>query len=87
MMYKNIIIISIILSITSCKHEPVSIENGGYYYNNIYFGKDLDKPTQKGIIDGCKTAKGTYNKNHTLFQNNNNYQEAWFIGRNRCNNT
>ena len=38
-----------------------------------------------GQQDGCATAKGTYTKDSTLFQNNSDYEEGWFEGRRQCN--
>ena len=35
-------------------------------------------------MDGCITAKGTYKKSHTLFNNDQEYNDGWFLGRNRC---
>jgi len=39
---------------------------------------------KQGYQDGCKTAHGDYTKNHTLFNDNLDYHEGWFTGRNRC---
>jgi hypothetical protein len=38
-----------------------------------------------GEQDGCTTAKGTYTKDSTLFQNNPDYEKGWFEGRRQCN--
>ena len=40
---------------------------------------------QSGYKDGCLTAKGTYSKNHKLFNNSLEYHEGWFGGRKECN--
>ena len=83
---KNIIFTIILLFIfNACQQTPALVENGGYYYNNIYFAKDIEETKQLGIKEGCKTAKGDYTKSHILFNNNIEYQKGWFIGRNRCN--
>jgi hypothetical protein len=38
-----------------------------------------------GEKDGCATAKGTYTKDSTLFQNDPDYEKGWFSGRQYCN--
>ncbi len=38
-----------------------------------------------GEQDGCATAKGTYSKDSTLFQNDSDYEKGWFAGRRNCN--
>jgi hypothetical protein len=70
--------------VSSCTSSPVPENQGGYYYDKIYFGKNLSIAYQKGIIDGCTTAKGKYKKSHTLFNNNTDYNVGWFLGRNKC---
>ena len=37
-----------------------------------------------GTNDGCKTAKGTYTKDHAKFKVDLDYHEGWFNGRQRC---
>ena len=88
MSYKKTI--KIILSIitvslfSACTSNQVPISEGGYYYSNVYFGTNFPRNYKKGIRDGCTTAKGTYKKSHWLFNNNNDYNNGWFLGRNRC---
>ena len=82
---QKILIIMLFLLLNSCKHEPVSVEEGGFYYHHIYFGKNISKDIKQGIEDGCQTAQGNYSKVHKLFNDNKEYQKGWFIGRNRCN--
>jgi len=61
-----------IIIISGCSHEPsFQISN-----NDIY---------KKGYDDGCKTANGIYTKNHKLFNDNLDYHEGWFSGRQKCN--
>ncbi|SFV71215.1 hypothetical protein MNB_SV-13-1723 [hydrothermal vent metagenome] len=55
-----------------------------YYHSDIYFGKHLSKDYKKGIVDGCVTSKGKYQKSHSLFRTSKDYENAWFLGRNRC---
>jgi hypothetical protein len=68
------------------KHDkkPHTKSSDRYYYEDIYFGKYLPKEYKKGIVDGCTTAKGKYQKSHTLFKTNKYYEDAWFVGRNKC---
>ncbi|MDQ7085547.1 MAG: hypothetical protein Q9M36_11745 [Sulfurovum sp.] len=55
-----------------------------YSYSGVYFGKYFPKNYKKGIVDGCTTSKGSYKKSHTLFKKSKDYEEGWFLGRNKC---
>jgi hypothetical protein len=81
---KAILFISTISIFTACSPEKIPVSKGGYYYSNIYFGTYFTKHYKKGIRDGCTTAKGIYKKSHWLFNNSNDYNNGWFLGRNRC---
>jgi len=70
--------------LTGCGSSKVSESKGGYYHSDIYFGKNFSDYFKEGIEDGCTTAKGDYKKSHTLFNNNIDYNDGWFLGRNRC---
>lgn len=39
---------------------------------------------KQGVFDGCSTAEGNYSKNHYRFNNNAEYHEGWFHGRQYC---
>lgn len=78
------LIASVLFYITGCNSKKTAEKNGGYYYSGVYFGKYISPNHQQGIKDGCTTAKGTYKKSHTLFNNDQNYNDGWFIGRNKC---
>lgn len=67
-----------------CGSSKVTPHQGGFYHSNIYFGKNVPLDYQQGIADGCKTSKGYYTKSHILFKNNMDYNNGWFLGRNRC---
>jgi hypothetical protein len=70
---------------TGCgKPDKLSVAEGGYYQSGLYFGSNFSSGYKKGIKDGCTTAKGDYRKNHYLFKNNVDYNDGWFLGRNRC---
>jgi len=73
-----------LLYLTGCGSSKVSESKGGYYHSGIYFGKDFSDNLKKGTEDGCITAKGDYKKSHTLFNNDKDYENGWFLGRNRC---
>jgi hypothetical protein len=81
---KTILSMSTISLFTACTPNPVPVSKGGYYHNDVYFGANLSENYKNGIVDGCTTAKGTYQKSHELFNNNNDYNSGWFLGRNRC---
>ncbi|AKF24497.1 hypothetical protein YH65_03165 [Sulfurovum lithotrophicum] len=74
-----------LLLLTACgsvRHVPES--KGGFYYSGIYFGKNFSQTLKEGVEDGCDTSKGHYTKNHTLFNNDRDYNTGWFLGRSRC---
>lgn len=78
------LIASTLFYITGCKSEKIPESKGGYYYSGIYFGKHFSLNYQQGIADGCTTAKGKYKKSHIFFNNDQDYYDGWFLGRNRC---
>ena len=70
---------------TGCKNDKTQPKvKDGYYHSGIYFGKNLPATYKRGIRDGCTTAKGLYKKSHKLFNNDQYYNDGWFLGRNRC---
>ena len=77
----------VFLFLTACtpssRHEMFRPKSG-YQYSGIYFGKHLSPLLKRGIDDGCETAKGFYTKSHTLFNNEIDYYNGWFLGRNKC---
>ena len=79
-----IISIGIIVYFSGCQSNHIPISEGGFYYETIYFGKDLSATYKKGITDGCQTAKGIYSKSHYQFNNKKEYNDGWFLGRNKC---
>ncbi len=70
--------------LTGCTSAKAPVSKVGYYHSDIYFGKNFSANYQDGIADGCTTAKGEYKKSHTLFNNDKDYNDGWFLGRNRC---
>ena len=81
---KTLLLISTLFIFSACRPATVSVEKGGYFYNSIYFGKDVSSNYKKGIHDGCTTAKGRYKKAHRLFKSDKQYNKGWFAGRNKC---
>jgi len=70
---------------TACgEPERLSVAEGGFYESGLYFGKNFSKGYKRGIKDGCATAKGDYKKSHHLFKTDNDYNDGWFLARNRC---
>jgi hypothetical protein len=76
--------ISVLL--TSCVSNNTATKHRGYYHSGIYFGKYFSPNYQQGIADGCTTAKGYYKKSRKLFNVSRDYNNGWFLGRNRCRN-
>jgi len=70
--------------LSGCGSTKVPESKGGYTHSGIYFGKNFSDNLKKGTEDGCTTAKGDYKKSHTLFKNDKDYNDGWFLGRNRC---
>ena len=81
---RTVILTSSLLLFNACAPSKVPVSQGGYYHSGIYFGKNFSDHFKQGIEDGCTTAKGDYKKSHWLFNNNNDYNHGWFLGRNRC---
>lgn len=79
-----LLIASTLFNLTGCSAEKTPVPKNGYSHSNIHFGQNLSANYQQGIADGCTTAKGKYNKSHTLFNNDKDYYDGWFLGRNRC---
>jgi len=75
------------LSFQACTHtssKRVPVLSKHYYYSGIYFGQYFPPTYKKGIVDGCETSKGKYQKSHHLFKTSKEYEDGWFLGRNRC---
>ena len=67
-----------------CTNDTQPVHKAGYHHSGVYFGKNFSPDYQQGIADGCSTAKGVYTKSHHLFNNRQDYNDGWFLGRNRC---
>ncbi len=80
----TIILLASLLLHNGCTPSKEPVHKGGYYHSNIYFGKNFSDNFKQGIEDGCTTSKGNYTKAHTLFNNDKDYNDGWFLGRNRC---
>lgn len=75
---------SALIVLTACSPKELPVSEGGYYHSGVYFGSNLSEIYQQGIKDGCTTSKGTYTKSHTSFQDEKEYADGWFAGRNKC---
>jgi len=80
----TIILLSSLFLYNGCTPSKVPVSKGGYYHSDIYFGKNFSDNFKQGIEDGCTTSKGDYTKAHSLFNNDKDYNDGWFLGRNRC---
>jgi len=84
-MYKSIILLSIsIMVFIGCEKTDPTPAEGGFYVSGIYFGQNLKYQYKNGARDGCMTAQGDYQKQHTLFNHSKSYNDGWFAGRNLC---
>jgi hypothetical protein len=73
-----------ILLLSGCNSGESAKKRETYIYRGISFGKHLSPAYKHGIRDGCETSRGLYTKSHRLFNNNIDYYNGWFTGRNRC---
>ena len=73
-----------LLVLQNCGSSKIPTSQGGFTHSGIYFGKHFPVNYQQGIADGCTTSKGTYKKSHRLFNTSRDYNNGWFLGRNRC---
>jgi len=55
-----------------------------FIYQGHDFGPDRNTEYRQGVMDGCRTAGGTYSKNHALFRDNTSYRAGWEHGRLHC---
>ena len=78
------VLMSGLLILSSCQSNGSPHYKEGYLYRSIYFGKGLSPNAKRGIRDGCETSRGIYTKSYELFNNDNDYYNGWFTGRNRC---
>ena len=79
-----LVIGSTLFYLTGCSPQKEPVVEHGYYHSGIYFGKNFSADYQQGIADGCTTSKGRYTKSHLLFNNSQDYNDGWFLGRNKC---
>jgi hypothetical protein len=75
---------ALVLLISGCHSKKPAKKREVYTYRKISFGKHLSSAYKHGIRDGCETSRGIYTKSHRLFNNNIDYYNGWFSGRNRC---
>jgi hypothetical protein len=83
----NLLKVSLLVSIFflgGCSSEKRPHPKNGFSYHGVYFGEHLSSAFKHGIRDGCETSRGVYTKSHRLFNNDNDYYNGWFTGRNKC---
>ena len=87
MEYKKILMIFLLsfmgFSLSLVVAEETNLSNV-YTYNDIDFGSDRDSDFKHGVRDGCKTAKGDYVKDYSLFKDSKSYKIGWENGRIKC---
>jgi len=74
-----------LLSACASSSSTVRASENDYIYKGINFGEDRDVSFKQGVQDGCRTASGTYVKNHEAFNTNRSYRDGWGDGRLQCN--
>ena len=80
-----IVTLGLSMLFTGCNEgNQLPPSQGGFHYRGIYFGKITNSAYKRGIQDGCETARGFYTKSHAQFQQDDNYYNGWFLGRNKC---
>jgi hypothetical protein len=55
-----------------------------FVYQGHDFGPGRDASYRQGVMDGCRTAGGSYAKDHTLFKSDDSYKTGWEHGRLHC---
>ena len=71
------------LSFTACTSSTGPSYNS-YIYKGINFGSDRNDAFKRGVQDGCRTASGTYTKDHEAFNADRDYRYGWGDGRLQC---
>ncbi len=88
-MKRTLLTIAVGLLLTACTSPDLDLAPGaasanGYIYHGINFGADRDADFKQGVRDACRTADGDYTKDHSKFNNNENYKIGWEDGRLKC---
>ena len=55
-----------------------------FVFEGYNFGPHTDPLFRQGVKDGCRTADGTYTKNHEEYNKDGAYQVGWNDGRLKC---
>ena len=58
--------------------------SGYFCYQGLNFGRNKSNSYKAGIVDGCVTANGTFQKNYKLSGASKEYNDGWIIGRSQC---
>jgi len=70
-------------SFTACTSSMGPSYNS-YVYKGMDFGSDRNDAFKRGVQDGCRTASGSYTKDHEAFKANISYRDGWGNGRLQC---
>ena len=70
--------------LSACTSSSPTVHADDYVYQGINFGADRNADFKQGVRDACRTADGDYTKDHTKFNNNENYKIGWEDGRLQC---
>lgn len=83
---KYIITILIGFGLNACTSSSVGSAGGGeiYTYMGKHFGSNRTASFKRGVVDGCKTAAGDYQKDHVAFREDVHYNMGWGDGRLQC---
>jgi len=58
--------------------------SGYFCYQGLNFGRNKSNSYKAGVVDGCVTANGTFQKNYKLSSGSKEYNDGWIIGRSQC---
>ena len=58
--------------------------SGYFCYQGLNFGRNKSNNYKAGVVDGCVTANGTFQKNYKLSSGSKEYNDGWIVGRSQC---
>ncbi|HFS85260.1 MAG TPA: hypothetical protein ENK72_01430 [Epsilonproteobacteria bacterium] len=80
-----LLLLTTLFLLSACSANRMQTTRSSHFiYQGIDFGESPGNIYNRGIVDGCTTAQGTYQKSHQLFQKSMEYEYGWFMGRNKC---
>ncbi len=61
------------------------MQKAGYFcYKGYNFGRNVSRIYKKGVVDGCRTGEGYFQRNYSLSAISAEYRRGWDAGRARC---